>query len=50
MDLRDPSSFHEGGVHALLADGSVKFVSENIDQGLWISVGSVRGDETVGEW
>ena len=50
MDLRDPSSYHEGGVHALLADGSVKFVSENIDQGLWIAVGSIRGNETVGEW
>jgi prepilin-type N-terminal cleavage/methylation domain-containing protein len=28
-----PTSEHEGGVHALLADGSVRFISENIDSG-----------------
>jgi prepilin-type N-terminal cleavage/methylation domain-containing protein len=50
MDLRDPSSYHVGGVHALLADGSVKFVSENIDQVVWIGAGSLNGDETLGQW
>jgi prepilin-type N-terminal cleavage/methylation domain-containing protein len=28
-----PSSFHEGGVFVLLADGAVRFISENIDTG-----------------
>ncbi len=28
-----PSSMHVGGVHCLMADGAVKFVSENIDSG-----------------
>jgi prepilin-type processing-associated H-X9-DG protein len=28
-----PSSVHTGGVHVLMADGAVKFVSENIDSG-----------------
>lgn len=50
MDLREPSSHHTGGVHCLLADGSVKFVSENINQGVWISAGTTQGEETLGEW
>jgi prepilin-type N-terminal cleavage/methylation domain-containing protein len=50
MDLRDPSSYHEGGVHCLLADGAVKFVSENIDQAVWIGAGSAAGGETLGAW
>lgn len=28
-----PSSTHTGGVHALMADGAVRFISENIDTG-----------------
>uniref|UniRef100_A0A7C2JZK6 DUF1559 domain-containing protein n=1 Tax=Schlesneria paludicola TaxID=360056 RepID=A0A7C2JZK6_9PLAN len=28
-----PTSFHTGGVHCLMADGAVKFISENIDSG-----------------
>lgn len=28
-----PSSQHTGGVHALMADGAVRFISENIDTG-----------------
>ncbi len=28
-----PSSLHVGGVHALMADGAVRFISENIDTG-----------------
>ncbi|RLS59163.1 MAG: DUF1559 domain-containing protein [Planctomycetota bacterium] len=50
MSLKDPSSYHVGGVHCLLGDGAVRFVSENIDQGTWISAGSIRGNETLGEW
>jgi hypothetical protein len=29
----EPASLHTGGVHGLLADGSVRFISENIDTG-----------------
>lgn len=50
IDLKDPSSFHTGGVQALLCDGSVKFVSENLDQAVWIAAGSINGQETLGEW
>lgn len=50
IDIKDPSSYHTGGVQALLLDGSVKFVSENIDQPTWIGVGTINGGEVIGEW
>ena len=50
MDLKSASSWHEGGVQLLLADGSVRFASENIDQATWVGLGSIRGGETLGEW
>ncbi|MFM8728762.1 MAG: H-X9-DG-CTERM domain-containing protein, partial [Planctomycetaceae bacterium] len=33
-----------------LGDGSVRFVSENVDIGVWRAVGSMNGGEVVGEW
>ena len=48
--LAPPSSFHPGGVHVLLCDGSVRFVSDHVDQPLWRSVGTVRGGEVVAEF
>jgi prepilin-type N-terminal cleavage/methylation domain-containing protein len=50
IDLKTASSHHTGGVHALMADGAVKFISENIDQGTWIGAGSINGSETLGEF
>ncbi len=44
------SSRHTGIVHALLADGSVKGVSNNIDTGIWRAVGTKANGETIGEW
>jgi hypothetical protein len=60
-----PVSRHVGGVHVLLADGAVRFVSENIDTGnlgttqpqtgpsvygVWGAIGSVQGNEPTGEF
>jgi prepilin-type N-terminal cleavage/methylation domain-containing protein/prepilin-type processing-associated H-X9-DG protein len=45
-----PSSRHEGGVHTLLCDGSVRFITENIDLMLWRGVGSRAGGEVLGEF
>jgi len=50
MSVKEPSSYHSGGVQVMLCDGSARFVSEDIDQAVWISVGSRRGGETLGEW
>ncbi|QDT28938.1 putative major pilin subunit [Gimesia panareensis] len=43
-------SRHTGGAHVLLADGSVRFASDNIDINLWQHLGSAIGQETIGEW
>lgn len=43
-------SHHEGGAQLTLADGSVKFVSSNIDTGVFQAAGSIRGKEVMGEW
>lgn len=44
-------SFHEGGAMILMADGTVRFVSENIDlQDVWRALGSRQGQEVVGEF
>ena len=43
-------SRHVGGVHALLCDGQVRFVSENMEVTSWQALGSRNGDEVVGEF
>ena len=43
-------SMHEGGSHVCLADGSVRFVSENVDAALWVHLHTIMGREVVGEW
>jgi prepilin-type N-terminal cleavage/methylation domain-containing protein len=48
--LDDFSSMHTGGCHMLAGDGAVHFVGENIDDGVWKSLGTLRGDELVGEF
>jgi hypothetical protein len=43
-------SKHTGGVHALLCDGAVRFISDNIDLNVWRNLSTARGGEVVGEF
>ena len=43
-------SRHTGGVQVTLADGSSRFVSENVDLATWQNLGSTRGGEVLGEY
>ncbi len=65
INLLAASSYHTGGVHALMGDGAVKFISENIDtgnlgianslggkspHGVWGALGTKNGGESVGDF
>lgn len=43
-------SYHVGGVHILMADGAVRFASENIDLGTWRALATRSGEEVLGEF
>jgi prepilin-type N-terminal cleavage/methylation domain-containing protein len=47
---RPISSSHVGGAHTLMADGAVKFVSNNIDANVWRAVGSAAGNDFAGDF
>ncbi|MDA0836048.1 MAG: DUF1559 domain-containing protein, partial [Planctomycetota bacterium] len=44
------SSLHEGGIHILMADGATRFISENIDFGVYNSLSTKAGQEVIGEF
>ncbi len=65
VNLLSASSYHSGGVTALMADGAVRFISNNIDTGnlgvlntlggkspygVWGALGTRGGGETVGDF
>ena len=43
-------SLHEGGAQFLLGDGTVRFISENIDLNVYQDLGTIKGGETIGEF
>ncbi|MBS0263034.1 MAG: DUF1559 domain-containing protein [Planctomycetes bacterium] len=45
-----PYSFHTGGAHFLLGDGSVRFIAENISFNTFLSLTTPAGGEVVGEF
>lgn len=49
-DRRAPASRHPGGLHFLLADGSVRFISETLDVQTYYNLGSRNDGEVLGEF
>ena len=49
-DQFDASSAHEGGVHYLMGDGSVHFISFKIETQLYQKLTTIRGGEMLGEF
>lgn len=43
-------SYHVGGVHALMADGAVRFISNNIDTTVFQNLGTRNGGEVVNDF
>jgi prepilin-type N-terminal cleavage/methylation domain-containing protein/prepilin-type processing-associated H-X9-DG protein len=43
-------SRHTGGVNTVMADGSVRFISDNIDINTWRALGTTRGGEVLGQF
>jgi prepilin-type N-terminal cleavage/methylation domain-containing protein/prepilin-type processing-associated H-X9-DG protein len=48
--FRPASSRHTGGVHILMADGAVRFASDNVDSNVWNNAHSRIGGEVQGEF
>jgi hypothetical protein len=42
-----PSSYHNGGVHALTGDGAVHFTNDSVDLGIWRALGTRRSSEVL---
>jgi prepilin-type N-terminal cleavage/methylation domain-containing protein/prepilin-type processing-associated H-X9-DG protein len=45
-----PYAFHTGGAHFTMGDGSVRFISENIDFGTFLKLVTPAGGEVVGDF
>ena len=40
-------SRHSGGINALLADGSVRFIKDSVNEMTWWALGSKAGGEVI---
>ena len=45
-----PRSYHTGGVNFLLADGSVRFLRDNVTAPTWLALGTRSGGEVPGDF
>ena len=40
-------SGHSGGVNTLMADGSVRYIKDSVNQQTWMALGSTNGGEVI---
>jgi len=45
--MKPGSSYHPGGINGTLADGSVRFFKESVNQVIWMSLGTRAGGEVI---
>jgi prepilin-type processing-associated H-X9-DG protein len=50
ISVLPPNSRHTGGVHCLFGDGTVRFISDNIDAGNAAGAPNTTGQSTYGVW
>lgn len=50
INVSEVFSFHTGGAQVALADGSCRFLSQNIDTGVFVAACTRGGGEVIGEW
>ncbi|HEY4262773.1 MAG TPA: DUF1559 domain-containing protein [Schlesneria sp.] len=50
QEIFNSRSKHVGGVTVCMCDGSVRFVSNNIDTNVWRGVSTTRGSEVLGDF
>lgn len=48
--MEDFSSWHTGGVQMVFGDGKVRFISENINEGIWKGLATFHKGETLGDF
>jgi prepilin-type N-terminal cleavage/methylation domain-containing protein/prepilin-type processing-associated H-X9-DG protein len=46
----EPYAFHSGGMNVVLADGSVRFISQNVSAAVFAALMTPRGGEVVGDY
>jgi prepilin-type N-terminal cleavage/methylation domain-containing protein/prepilin-type processing-associated H-X9-DG protein len=46
-NISNADSYHPGGVNALMADGSVRFMKDSVNQVAWWSLGTIAGGEVL---
>ncbi len=40
-------SYHPGGVHTLMGDGTVRFIKDSVDGSTWRALGTIKGGEAI---
>ena len=48
--VQNMASFHPGGIHVGLADGSTKYINEQIDTTTFLRLGSMMDGQVLGEF